>query len=104
MVNHKPVQIGVELAQSNHIRMEQVTEALGGHEYQVWYVVALDPGENAPAEMGENEFYILGDHRSNSKDSRFIGKVPRENIVGAALRVHSSNDHRREGKELFIRK
>ena len=32
--------------------------------------------------IGPNEFFVLGDNRDNSRDSRHFGPVPRENISG----------------------
>jgi signal peptidase I len=32
----------------------------------------------------EGYVYVLGDHRSNSSDSRVFGPVPVENVVGKA--------------------
>lgn len=101
-VNYKPVQVGVELAQNKNILMEQVTESLNGREYQIWNVVAADPGSDATAQINKNEYYILGDHRSHSKDSRFFGKIPKENIVGAVLRIQSSHDQSRIGRPLAL--
>jgi len=38
--------------------------------------------------MGPDEYYVLGDHRSSSNDSRAWGSVPRQNIYGKAVFVY----------------
>jgi signal peptidase I len=40
-----------------------------------------------PVLVPEGSYLMLGDNRDNSRDSRFIGFVPRRNIVGLASRV-----------------
>jgi len=33
----------------------------------------------------ENEYFLLGDNRDNSYDSRFIGTIKRQDIIGKAI-------------------
>lgn len=35
--------------------------------------------------LGEDEYFMLGDNRKNSKDSRFFGPVKRSNILGEII-------------------
>jgi signal peptidase I len=37
-------------------------------------------------QLGKNQYYMLGDNRENSEDSRFYGRVVRENIIGKLIK------------------
>lgn len=57
-----------------------------------------------PTAKNEDEaaFFVLGDARGNSIDSRFIGFVPFRNIIGKVSRVlYSPNNYKGEQKKLF---
>ena len=39
------------------------------------------------APIPDDEYFMLGDNRPMSKDSRFYGSIPRDDITGVALRI-----------------
>lgn len=43
-----------------------------------------------PYEVPPEGYFVLGDNRDDSRDSRFWGEVPRENIIGKAIFVYWS--------------
>ena len=54
------------------------------------YTYPLAPGEIAngtiltDVKLTKGEYFVLGDHRDNSSDSRVFGPVPAQNIIGRA--------------------
>jgi signal peptidase I len=48
--------------------------------------------EGKPSVVPENHFFVLGDSRNQSEDSRYWGFVPRDLIVGRAMFVYWSCD------------
>lgn len=45
-----------------------------------------------PVKVPDGQYLVLGDSRDNSKDSRYIGFVPRDSIVGRAFAIAYSLD------------
>lgn len=43
--------------------------------------------ETAPVQLGEHDCFVLGDNRTNSNDSRFIGPIPDRMILGRVVRI-----------------
>ena len=42
-------------------------------------------GITFPVTVGEDEYFVLGDHRTNAKDSRIYGTVKKEEIKGSVI-------------------
>lgn len=54
-----------------------------------------------PSVVPDNMFFVLGDSRDNSEDSRYWGFVPRELIIGRAMFVYWSCDRGASNGDLF---
>jgi len=54
-------------------------------------------GVTEPVKIPDGKYFVMGDSRDNSEDSRYWGFVPRENIFARALYVHLSFDPRANG-------
>ena len=69
-------------------------EKLGDHEYEV--AITPHPGfgclDWGPEQIPEGSFFMLGDNRCNSRDSRSFGAVRRETLLGRVRLVHWSTD------------
>ena len=64
-------------------------ESLGDVKHAVMSTPAIESAMRSfgPVTVPPGSYFMLGDNRDNSADSRYIGFVPRSNIVGRSSRV-----------------
>jgi signal peptidase I len=73
----------------DHAQLKEGVVYIGGNRWsEKGYTIKPDFGNYGPVVVPPQEFFVLGDNRNNSEDSRFFGYVPRENIIGKALFIY----------------
>jgi signal peptidase I len=79
-------------------------EELGAHRHAVMALPQVPARRDfGPVRVPAESYFVLGDNRDNSKDSRFFGFVPRSEIIGEAKAVFVSADNERWLRPRFSR-
>ncbi len=76
------------LSQGNSLPAVRVSEKVAGKQRVIQWLPDLHRATDfAPMVVPADSFLMLGDNRDNSVDSRYIGLVPRNVLIGRAERI-----------------
>jgi signal peptidase I len=67
-------------------------EQVGNRSYRVQYLRDKAKLNDGPWLVPQDAVFVLGDNRDNSQDSRHWGAVPRNTIIGKAMKLYWSWD------------
>lgn len=93
-VNDVPVKVKPLGRYAKDARYMEFSEELGDVTHNILNIPGVNMSPPFDVEVPEDHYFVLGDNRDNSRDSRFWGFVPDKNLKGRAFMIwmHKKED------------
>ncbi|HPN78305.1 MAG: signal peptidase I [Dokdonella sp.] len=109
-INGQPVQysnmtlVSEPVGSGQFVEATRYTENLDGKDHTVQFLSSTGSRRDfGPVVVPPDQFFMMGDNRDNSEDSRYIGFVSRDLLIGRAGRILVSADIKNNWKPRFDR-
>lgn len=92
-----PLGMDLDIEGNYSVPVQVRTEQLDGVTHKIFVKPGFRPGENFDIVVPSGHYFMMGDNRDDSDDSRDWGFVPEANIIGKAFGVWMSWDSEKSG-------